>query len=153
MGGTKDKQAIVSCRIGKGTIIWNFVNLYNCQIGNNCMIGAFVEIQSDVTIGNNVRISSHSFICSRVKIGSNVFIGHGVTFVNDLYPPRPEEFWNKTEVEDNTSIGSNATILPVRIGKNSIIGAGAVVTKDVPPNSVAVGNPAKVIRTNENSTR
>lgn len=109
------------------------------------MIGAFVEIQSDVKIGNNTRISSHSFICSKVEIGSNVFIGHGVMFINDLYPPRAEEHWQKTVIDDGVSIGSNATILPVHIGKNSVIGAGAVVTKDVPPNTTVVGNPGKII--------
>lgn len=146
MGGQKGKQVIVNCQIGKDTIIWNFVNLYGCKIGDNCMIGAFVEIQSDVETGNNVRVSSHSFICSKVKLGNNIFIGHGVVFINDLDPPRGEEFWKETIVEDGVSIGSNATILPVRIGKNSLIGAGSVVTRNVPPNSVVVGNPARIIK-------
>jgi len=146
MAGQKNKQVIVDCKVGKDTIIWNFVNLYGCEIGNNCMIGAFVEIQSDVEIGNNVRISSHSFICSKVEIGNNVFIGHGVVFINDLFPPREEKYWQKTIIEDGVSIGSNATILPVRIGKNSIIGAGAVVTKDVPSGAVVAGNPARILR-------
>src|SRR3989344_7017626 len=146
MAGQKNKQVIVDCKVGKDTIIWNFVNLYGCEIGNNCMIGAFVEIQSDVEIGNNVRISSHSFICSKVEIGNNVFIGHGVVFINDLFPPREEKYWQKTIIEDGVSIGSNATILPVRIGKNSIIGAWAVVTKDVPSGAVVAGNPARILR-------
>ena len=153
MGGQKNKQVIVDCKIGKNTIIWNFVNLYGCQIGENCMIGTFVEVQSDVEIGDNVRISSHSFICSKVKIGNNVFIGHSVTFVNDLFPPRTEEFWDGTLIEENVSIGSNATILPVKIGKNSVIGAGSVVTKDVPENSIVAGNPGRVVRKNENPSR
>lgn len=146
MGGQKDKQIIVDCRIGTNTVIWNFVNLYGCEIGNNCMVGAFVEIQRDVKIGSNVRISSHSLICSKVTIGNDVFIGHGVVFINDLRPPRTEEHWSRTVIEDGVSIGSNATILPVKIGKNSQVGAGAVVTKNVPPNSVIIGNPAKVLR-------
>lgn len=153
MGGNKDKQVIKNCKIGERTILWNFVNLYGCQIGNDCMIGSFVEIQNNVQIGNNVRISSHTFICSKVKIGNNIFIGHGVVFINDLLPPRTEKYWEKTIIEDGVSIGSNATILPVRIGKNSIIGAGAVVTKDVPPDSIVVGNPAAVIKNNANSVR
>lgn len=153
MGGQKDKQVIKNCKVGKDTIIWNFVNLYGCKIGENCMIGAYVEIQEGVVIGNNVRISSHSFICSKVTVGNNIFIGHGVMFINDLYPPRSKEYWQETIVEDGVSIGSNATILPVTIGKNSIIGAGAVVTKDVSPKSIVVGNPAKVIGKNENPPR
>ncbi|OGD93685.1 hypothetical protein A2697_01715 [Candidatus Curtissbacteria bacterium RIFCSPHIGHO2_01_FULL_41_44] len=146
MGGQKGKQVIVDCQIGANTVIWNFVNLYGCEIGDNCMIGAFVEIQKDVKIGNNVRVSSHSFVCSKVKIGNNVFVGHGVTFINDLYPPRPEEHWSRTIIEDNVTIGSNATILPVKIGTGSIIGAGAVVTRDVLENTIVVGNPAKILR-------
>lgn len=146
MGGQKAKQSIVNCHIGKNTVIWNYVNLYGCKIGTNCMVGAFVEIQNDVGIGNNVRISSHSFICSKVTIGNNVFIGHGVTFINDLFPPRAEKFWDETIIEDGVSIGSNATILPVKIGKNSVVGAGAVVTKNVPANSIVVGNPAKILK-------
>lgn len=153
MAGQKNKQVVVNCIIGQRTILWNFVNLYGCKIGKNCMIGSFVEIQNDVQIGNNVRVSSHSFICSKVTIGNNIFIGHGVVFINDLLPPRSEKFWGKTIVEDGVSIGSNATILPVRLGKNSIIGAGAVVTRDVPPDSIVVGNPAAVIKNNANSVR
>jgi len=116
------------------------------------MIGAFVEIQSDVEIGNNVRVSSHSFICSKVRIGNDVFLGHGVVFINDLFPPRREKYWKETIIEDGVSIGSNATILPVKIGKNSVIGAGAVVTRDIPLNSIVVGNPARILKKNANTT-
>ncbi|RLI96896.1 MAG: N-acetyltransferase [Candidatus Aenigmatarchaeota archaeon] len=120
------------------------VNMYECEVGDRCLIGPFVEIQKDVIIGNDCRVQSHSFICSKARIGNSVFIGHGVMFVNDKYPPRfDEKHWEEIIIEDGVTIGSNATILPVRIGENSLIGAGAVVTKDVPPNSIAVGNPAK----------
>ncbi len=124
------------------------VNIYGCSIGDNSFVGPFVEIQSDVVIGKNCRISSHSFLCSSVTLYDNIFVGHGVMFVNDLFDSPSIETWVKktTTVESNVRIGSNATILPVIIGENSIIGAGAVVTKDVPPNCVVAGNPAKIIR-------
>ena len=140
-------QLINNCFIGRNTKIWNFVNIYDCTIGDNCMVGTFVEIQKDVAIGNNCRIQSHSFICSLVTIEDNVFVGHGVMFINYLLPPSGDpKNWKRTIIKKGASIGSNATILPVTIGENSIIGAGAVVTKDVPADSVVVGNPAKVLR-------
>ena len=123
----------------------DLVNLYECTIGDDCHVGPFVEIQWDVTIGNGCRIQSHTFVCSKTRIANGVFVGHGVMFVNDRYPPRFEpEHWDEVIVEENVSIGSNATILPVRIGANSVIGAGAVVTRDVPRDSIATGNPARV---------
>ena len=138
---------IKDCKIGKGTKIWNYVNMYGCEIGENCMIGSFVEIQNDVKIGNNVRIQSHSFLCSLVTVEDNVFIGHGVMFINDVKPPsRDPSKWKPTLIKKGVSIGSNATILPVTIGENSIVGAGAVVTKDVPLNTIVVGNPARVLK-------
>jgi len=122
------------------------VNLYGCEIGDNCFIGPFVEIQEDVKIGENCRIQSHTFICSKVRIGRDVFVGHGVVFINDKHPVRRDpKDWEETIVEDGAVIGSNATILPCRIGKNALVGAGAVVTKDVPPNAIVVGNPARII--------
>jgi len=137
-------QIINDCEIGEGTKIWNFVNMYGCTVGDNCMVGCFTEIQKGVTIGNRTRIQSHAFICELVTIGHDCFIGHGVMFINDVYPPQPDPAdWKKTVIENEVSIGSNATILPVRIGKGAIIGAGAVVTRDVPPGAVVSGNPAR----------
>ena len=130
--------------LGKGTKIIQPVNLYGCNIGDNSFIGPFVEIQERSIIGNNSRISSHSFICSGVIIGNNCFIGHGVMFTNDKFTENKDEWIEReTIIGDNVRIGSNATILPVKIGNNVIIGAGAVVTKDIPDNSIVKGNPAK----------
>jgi acetyltransferase-like isoleucine patch superfamily enzyme len=138
-----------NCIISDNVQIINPVNIYGCTISKNCFIGPFVEIQKNVFIGEKTRVSSHSFICEGVEIGENVFIGHGVMFVNDIFDSPSISEWNmkKTIVGDNVRIGSNCTILPVKIGDNSIIGAGSVVTKDVPMNSVVAGNPAKIIRT------
>lgn len=127
--------------------IMDFVNLYGCKIGKECFVGPFVEIQKDSVVGDFSKISSHSFICEGVTIMENCFIGHGVTFTNDKFDSdRPNEgdyILRKTKIERNVRIGSNSTILPVTIGENSIIGAGSVVTKDVPANTVVSGNPAK----------
>ena len=145
------KTAIVkNCVIGEKTKIWNYTNIYDCQIGNGCNIGSFVEIQGKVKIGNNVTISSHSFICSLVEIEDDVFIGHGVKTINDLKPPSykrtgSKKLWKKTIIKKGAIIGSNATLFPVEIGENAIIGAGAVVTKNVPANTSVVGNPARKI--------
>ena len=144
-------------KLGKNVKLSYFLNLYGCEIGDNTKIGAFVEIQNNAVVGRNCKISSHSFICEGVHIEDNVFIGHNVTFINDLYPRavnpegkmQTEEDWEvvPTFVKKGASIGSSATILAgVTIGENSIIGAGAVVTKDVPDFSIVAGNPAKVLR-------
>ncbi|MFH1996609.1 MAG: acyltransferase [Candidatus Omnitrophota bacterium] len=124
----------------------DLVNLYGCEIGNDCLIGPFVEIQNDVTIGPRTRVQSHSFICSKVRIGGDVFIAHGVMFINDKQPVhRDPNLWKETVVKDGAVIGSNATILPCTIGENALVGAGAVVTEDVPPGAIVAGNPARVI--------
>lgn len=140
------KTGIVNVSFGKDVEYIEPVNLYGCDIGNNCFIGPFVEIQKNVKIGDNTRVSSHSFICEEVTIGNNCFIGHGVMFTNDKFKggvsERPEKFL-QTTIGNNVRIGSNATILPVNIGANVVIGAGSVVTKDVNNGQVVCGNPAK----------
>lgn len=145
-----DKQLIRDCEIGEGTKVWNFVNMYGCKVGRDSMIGTFVEVQAGATIGDRTRIQSHTFICELVHIGSDVFVGHGVMFINDTMPPQPEkDKWKPTYVRDRASIGSNATILPVTVGEDAVVGAGAVVTKDVPPGAVVAGCPARIIRYKE----
>ena len=131
-------------------MIWHFTNVYGCTIGEGCTIGSYTEIQNDVVIGNNATVSSHSFICSLVEIEDDVFIGHGVMTINDLHPPSfrrtgSKEHWKRTLIKKGAVIGSNATIFPVIIGENAKIGAGTIVTKDVPPNTTVVGNPAQII--------
>jgi len=142
-----DKQLIRDCTIGEGTRVWNFVNLYECEIGRDCMVGTFTEIQAGVKVGDRTRIQSHTFICEMVTIGSDVFVGHGVMFINDTMPPQSDrEKWLPTVIEDGASLGSNSTILPVRVGRNAVVGAGAVVTKDVPDGAVVAGCPARILR-------
>ena len=144
------KSQIRDIKTGNNVKIVEPVNLYECILGNNVFIGPFVEIQKNVVIGNNTRIQSHSFICELVTIGENCFIGHGVMFVNDLFkegkPAGDRSKWRETIIEDNVSIGSNATILPVKICSNVVIGAGSVVTKDIFSPGIYAGNPAKKLR-------
>jgi UDP-2-acetamido-3-amino-2,3-dideoxy-glucuronate N-acetyltransferase len=152
-----DKKNINNVKLGENVKIFDFVNLYGCEIGDNTKVGTFVEIQKNAFIGKNCKISSHTFICEGVHIEDNVFVGHNVTFINDVYPRsttedgelQTEEDWSVVEtfVKKGASIGSSATILAgVTIGENAIVGAGAVVTKDVPPNTIVAGVPAKIIR-------
>lgn len=153
-----DKQSLNNVRLGSNTRIFNFVNAYGCSIDDNSKIGAFVEIQKGASIGKNCKISSHSFICEGVHIEDNVFVGHGVMFTNDLFPravnpdgsQQTDADWKviDTHVQKGASIGSNATILcGITIGENALIGAGSVVTRNVPPNTVVAGVPAKIIKT------
>jgi acetyltransferase-like isoleucine patch superfamily enzyme len=143
-------------KLGQGVKLSQFVNLYGCEIGDHTKIGAFVEIQKNARVGKNCKISSHTFICEGVTVEDEVFIGHGVTFINDSYPRatangrlQTEADWKvePTLVRRGASIGSGATILSeVTIGENAIVGAGSVVTKDVPPNAIVAGNPARKLR-------
>jgi acetyltransferase-like isoleucine patch superfamily enzyme len=152
-----DKQCLVDVKLGIGVKIYNFVNAYGCTIDDGTKIGSFVEIQKGATIGRYCKISSHTFICEGVHIADNVFIGHNVTFINDKFPKatnsdgllQTEENWEciDTFVGEGASIGSSVTILcGIRIGQNAMVGAGSVVIKDVPENTIYAGNPAKFIR-------
>jgi acetyltransferase-like isoleucine patch superfamily enzyme len=143
--------------LGKDVKLSKFINLYGCYIDDHTKIGPFVEVQKNARIGKNCKISSHTFICEGVTIEDNVFVGHNVTFINDTYPRattaegrlQTEEDWKveKTLVKKGASIGSGVTILSnVTIGENAIVGAGSVVTKDVPPNAIVAGNPARFVR-------
>jgi acetyltransferase-like isoleucine patch superfamily enzyme len=143
--------------LGKDVKLSKFINLYGCEVGDDTKIGAFVEIQKNATVGKNCKISSHSFICEGVVIEDNVFIGHGVTFINDAYPRatteagtlQTEQDWKvePTVIKKGASIGSGATILcNVVVGEHAIVGAGSVVTKDVPAHAIVAGNPARTLR-------
>jgi acetyltransferase-like isoleucine patch superfamily enzyme len=147
-------------KLGREVSIYNFVNLYGCEIGDGTRIGSFVEIQKGARIGRNCKISSHTFICEGVTLEDEVFIGHGVQFINDKYPRattedgalQTESDWRvePTRVERGASVGTGATILGnVRIGARAIVGAGSVVTKDVPAGATVAGNPARLIRKDE----
>lgn len=144
-------------KLGNNVRLSRFINLYGCQIGDETKIGAFVEIQKNASVGRRCKISSHTFICEGVQIEDGVFVGHGVTFINDSYPRatnsigelQTESDWRveTTVVKKGASIGSGATVLSgVVIGENALVGAGSVVTKDVPANAIVAGNPARLFR-------
>ncbi len=159
MSGPQPLQQIApDVKLGKGVRIFGYVNLYGCEIGEETKIGTFVEIQKGAKIGNRCKISSHTFICEGVTVEDGVFIGHNVTFINDRYPRatneggglQTERDWAcvPTLVKQGASIGSSATLLcGITVGEGAIVGAGSVVTKDVPPYSVVAGNPARVLKT------
>src|SRR5215831_819210 len=150
-------------KLGKDVKLSKFINLYGCEVGDETKIGAFVEIQKNASVGKRCKISSHTFICEGVSIEDNVFIGHSVTFINDSYPRatsaggnlQTEADWKveRTVIKKGASVGSGSTILSkVTVGENAIVGAGSVVTKDVPSNSIVAGNPAKLLRYIEQSS-
>ena len=144
-------------KLGRDVKLSKFINLYGCEIGDETKIGAFVEIQKNATVGKRCKISSHTFVCEGVTIEDNVFVGHNVAFINDSYPRatteegglQTEADWKveRTIVKKGASIGSGSTILSnITVGENALVGAGSVVTKDVPPNSIVAGNPARILR-------
>ena len=156
MNHPKIKEAgIVNVKFGENVTVVNPVNLYGCAIGSDVFIGPFVEIQKDVAIGDRTKVQSHAFICELVEIGKDCFVGHGVMFINDLFarggPARGDKsLWKKTKIGDNVSIGSNATILPVEVCNDVVIGAGSVVTKNIKEPGVYAGNPARLLNSKFN---
>ena len=152
-----ERQCLKNVKVGRGVKIFNFVNAYGCSIDDGSKVGAFVEIQKGAVIGKNCKISSHTFICEGVHIKDNVFIGHNVTFINDKFPKatnddgslQSEADWKviETIIEKGASIGSSTTLLcGITVGENAVVGAGSVVTKNVPANTIVAGNPAKEIK-------
>jgi acetyltransferase-like isoleucine patch superfamily enzyme len=151
------RSGIVDVRFGERVKVVQPVNIYGCSIGDDCFVGPFVEIQRDVAVGARCKVQSHAFICELVTIGDDCFIGHGVMFINDVFatggPARGDKsLWRSTKIGSRVSIGSNATILPVSICDDVVVGAGAVVTKDINKPGIYAGNPARFLRAIEGSS-
>jgi len=151
MGQPEIKHNLIrDVQFGENVTVVQPVNLYECRIGDDCFIGPFVEIQKGAVIGNRCRVQSHVFICELVTVGDDCFISHGAMFINDLFslggPSRKQELWKATRIGSHVSIGTNATILPVRITDHVVVGAGSVVTKDLSEPGIYAGNPARKIR-------
>ena len=145
------QSGVVDVRFGERVKVVQPVNIYGCSIGDDCFIGPFVEIQRDVVVGARCKVQSHAFVCELVTIGDDCFIGHGVTFINDVFakggPARGDKsLWRSTKIGSRVSLGSNATILPVSICDDVVVGAGAVVTKDINQPGIYAGNPARLLR-------
>lgn len=145
------RSTVIDVEFGENVTIVEPVNMYGCSIGSNVFIGPFVEVQKNVTVGDRTKIQSHSFICELVEIGADCFIGHGVMFINDVFSnggpaAGDKSLWMKTKIGNNVSLGSNASILPVKICDNVVVGAGSVVTRDISESGIYAGNPAKLIR-------
>ncbi len=152
MSITVIESTIAKVKFGDNIKIISPVNIYGCEIGDNCFIGPFVEIQKNVKVGRNTKIQSHTFVCELVEIGHDCFVGHGVMFINDLFskggPAQGDKtLWKETKIGNHVSIGSNATILPVSICDGAVIGAGSVVTRDIVQPGIYAGNPARHIKT------
>ncbi len=150
------RSNVIDVEFGENVTIVEPVNMYGCSIGSNVFIGPFVEVQKNVTVGDRTKIQSHSFICELVEIGADCFIGHGVMFINDVFSnggpaAGDKSLWMKTKIGNNVSLGSNASILPVKICDNVVVGAGSVVTRDISESGIYAGNPAKLIRKSNRS--
>ncbi|RLM64196.1 acyltransferase [Halorubrum sp. Atlit-26R] len=141
------------CEFGRDCRVWRFVNCYGARFGDEVMVGSFAEVQSDVVVGDRTRIQSHAFLPSLTRIGDDAFVSHGAKFVNDRRPPSGDpDKWESVVVGDGAAIGTNATLMPVEVGENALVGAGAVVVDDVPPGAVVAGNPAEVIGYRDDDT-
>ena len=144
MVNVHETALLQNVELGEDSTVWAYSNLYDCTVGDDCLIGPYVELQTDVELGDEVAVQSHSFLCQGMVVEDRAWIGHGVQTVNNLYPPG-EPPWDSPIVREGAVVGTGATLMPVEIGRNAVVGAGAVVLEDVPPNTTVVGNPAQPI--------